>query len=620
MTAATAAAPAAAFAPGGSKQAADSGATVEAAISAMAAAVQRGDFAGAEAAGAAAPANLALPRSCLSGLRPISEGAQAGVYAAQLAPARLVASLEGGSGELDAEELEGSLAVAVKKPRIRETADLERFRREVALLAQLRHPHIVHLLGARLLPPDYLAVLALEHTNAAAELHSAGWRPAWPQVLCLGAQLALAVTHIHAAGYVHRDIKPANLLLDEGRAAARPADRGRAAPAAELASGDVTHTKPTGGFHKQHMVGTLEYMSPEVLLGSPASCASDVFALAVTLNELATGMVPYSDCTRDNPLAHTVLEMAGDAEMLDAEAAEADFTGGSPSSSCAAGLGGGSPTAVASPASSSPSSSATGTLPCWLAASPQQQQSAAAQQGVAQQQAQQQQVQVGTFLTPGRRDAMEDAVVVLHDVCAAAGTPGCTALGVFDGHRGAAAADYLTANLQRHLVQQLGSSGSAAAALAGTLADADVAFRAEQDAAWAARLARMGVTRSIGDADLKIQGVSAEAETAELALQPGDAFVIVATDGLWDRVSNEEAVALVQDTVKHPAMCAQRLAVDALARGGGDNVAVAVMFLPGHGTTAERVYHAGQLKYHGAAAAKRASGPGLSADELRDTY
>ena len=42
--------------------------------------------------------------------------------------------------------------------------------------------------------------------------------------------------------------------------------------------------------------------------------------------------------------------------------------------------------------------------------------------------------------------------------------------------------------------------------------------------------------RSIGDADLKIQGVSAEAETAELALQPGDAFVIVATDGLWDRV------------------------------------------------------------------------------------
>ena len=35
---------------------------------------------------------------------------------------------------------------------------------------------------------------------------------------------------------------------------------------------------------------------------------------------------------------------------------------------------------------------------------------------------------------------------------------------------------------------------------------------------------------------------------------------------------------------------------------------------------AERVYHAGQLKYHSAGAAKRSAGPGVSADELCDTY
>jgi hypothetical protein len=44
------------------------------------------------------------------------------------------------------------------------------------------------------------------------------------------------------------------------------------------------------------------------------------------------------------------------------------------------------------------------------------------------------------------------------------------------------------------------------------------------------------VSRSVGDADLKGQGVSAEAETAELALMPHDSFIIAATDGLWDRV------------------------------------------------------------------------------------
>lgn len=132
----------------------------------------------------------------------------------------------------------------------------------------------------------------------------------------------------------------------------------------ELAGGATVAAKPSGGFHKQHMVGgwvtwmgmkrwrecalgrpereralsvagwgflkrrnacqprphhfnrlpphqvgTLEYMAPEVLLGGRHSCASDVYALGVTLAELASGIPPFSDCTRDNPLAHTVLEM-----------------------------------------------------------------------------------------------------------------------------------------------------------------------------------------------------------------------------------------------------------------------------------------------------------------------
>lgn len=75
--------------------------------------------------------------------------------------------------------------------------------------------------------------------------------------------------------------------------------------------------------HHHHQVGTLEYMAPEVLLKEPHSPAADVFALAVTLNEMATGAIPYSDCTRDNPLAHTILEMGyGRQELAAAVAAE----------------------------------------------------------------------------------------------------------------------------------------------------------------------------------------------------------------------------------------------------------------------------------------------------------
>jgi hypothetical protein len=61
----------------------------------------------------------------------------------------------------------------------------------------------------------------------------------------------------------------------------------------------------------------------------------------------------------------------------------------------------------------------------------------------------------------------------------------------------------------------------------------------------------------VGDADLKGEGVSADAEVAELALAGGDAFLVLATDGVWDQLSSGDAVGLVVDTVKQPAMCAQ---------------------------------------------------------------
>lgn len=53
---------------------------------------------------------------------------------------------------------------------------------------------------------------------------------------------------------------------------------------------------------------------------------------------------------------------------------------------------------------------------------------------------------------------------------------------------------------------------------------------------WRVGTAGLQVTRSIGDADLKGQGVSAEAEVAEVELSQQDSFLIAATDGLWDRV------------------------------------------------------------------------------------
>ena len=48
-------------------------------------------------------------------------------------------------------------------------------------------------------------------------------------------------------------------------------------------------------------------MAPEVLQKQPTTAASDVYAWAVTANEIATGIFPFADCTKDNPQCQTVL-------------------------------------------------------------------------------------------------------------------------------------------------------------------------------------------------------------------------------------------------------------------------------------------------------------------------
>lgn len=49
--------------------------------------------------------------------------------------------------------------------------------------------------------------------------------------------------------------------------------------------------------------------------------------------------------------------------------------------------------------------------------------------------------------------------------------------------------------------------------------------------------------------------------------QEDDEFLVLGTDGLWDTLKPQDVVRMVQDTVKHPVMCAKRLAFEALQNG-----------------------------------------------------
>ena len=121
------------------------------------------------------------------------------------------------------------------------------------------------------------------------------------QVLKIGAEIAQALEKAHQHGIVHRDLKPANIMLT--KAGAKLMDFGLAKPEVAIASraiGPFTPSTPTMNLasltaaaspltQKGSIVGTFQYMAPELLQGAEADARSDLFSFGCVLYEMITG-------------------------------------------------------------------------------------------------------------------------------------------------------------------------------------------------------------------------------------------------------------------------------------------------------------------------------------------
>lgn len=589
--------------------------------------------------------------------------------------------------------------VAMRKPRITSIVALERFEAELRLRSHISHPNLLPLLAACTTPPNYCTVSPwMEGGTLFDVLHSKAVNMSFHRLLTLSLQFANAMAYMHECNLVHRDLKTANLLLDNKWENLVVADLDLAIDVNELLStasrngGRAVHRGPSNG-RLSHMVGTLVYMAPEVLSGKPHSFAADVYAFAITVNEMATCAVPFVDRKMPVPELHTVLETRFNEVRLRAAIVKNHLR-----PVLARGV---------------PNEFKNLIQRCWhpdpverpsfpeivrilkdiLARGPQylsqfsgstldiDNQLVGASKGMTiddsnplfdeikahnlaprkpiweytrtKSPTHAMDVDTGNASlivtaalssTCGERgeDRMEDRSIVIPQI---AGLQNTHLFGVFDGHGGQECSEFVATHFTGALFRSWANEeATPESALVHAFEDVDAAFlkaaavteesgctalaalvvdstlfvanagdcrcvlsrkdrtivnlsrdHVATDLSEKARVearggfvsvtgrvqGRLMVSRAIGDRPVK-RYVSSTPEVTTTVLSEQDDFIILASDGLWDVVSSEEAASLVRSTVRVPDLAAKRLALKAIELGSDDNISVIVAFFGGN--------------------------------------
>lgn len=199
---------------------------------------------------------------------------------------------QGGMGEVYLamdQRLNRQVALKVISEKIiDDPSHLARFRREAPAAAALNHPNIcaIYDVGER----EGRPYIAMEYVDGQTLRDRIGGKPLdIVQVRDIAVQIADALEEAGEKDLVHRDIKSANILLTH-RNQVKLLDFGLAKfldLPIEITEA-ITHSQP--GL----ILGTVDYMSPEQLLGNEVDNRADIFSFGVVLYEMLTGNLPFA--------------------------------------------------------------------------------------------------------------------------------------------------------------------------------------------------------------------------------------------------------------------------------------------------------------------------------------
>jgi serine/threonine protein kinase len=168
-----------------------------------------------------------------------------------------------------------------------------RFRREGETLTSLRSPHTITAYEACEAADGtlYIVMELLDGESLHERLGARGAMP-WQAAVAIARGVCNSLAEAHALVIIHRDLKPANIHLErrgDDDLFVKVLDFGIAKIEAgsEFDNSDLTHAG--------QMIGTLDYMAPEQMVGGEVSGRTDVYTLGVVIYEMIAGVRPFPE-------------------------------------------------------------------------------------------------------------------------------------------------------------------------------------------------------------------------------------------------------------------------------------------------------------------------------------